>query len=258
MEYDFLDVGTEDNTLESNEQELLLINMTDELLIESINEQIESPHSIFYETTNYIDVFETRYKYLSERFRDTPDFINSLVEARHQFFLDIFNKIKKKFDFEVDEFETEDNMYIMTRVLYEFLILEYVPNIKNFVLQYINVNRKSLVATFETKTKNLDSISLKKVLKNKADAIIIANLYSIIEDLTAIDFSTEDVLSYIVSYDESEYNNYFMNKYFIEDKALVSNKFTGKFLSVLKKGNDNYHRIVNEIQLELLQNSNLK
>lgn len=258
MEYDFLDIGTDENTLESNEQDLLLMNLTDELLIENIEEQIKSLNSIFYENTNYIDVFENRYKYLLERFRDTQDFINDLTESRQQFFLNIFNKIKEKFNLQIDTFEIEDNLYIMTRVLYEFLILDYMTNIKNFVLQYINVNRKSLLTTYENKIKNLDSVSLKKVLKNKNDAIIIANLYNIIDDLSNIEFTTENILSYIVSCDESEYNNYFMNKYFIEDKDLASSDFSSKFLAVLKKGNKSYNRIVNEIQLELLQNSNLK
>ena len=104
MDYDFGCIGTEEDTLDQNEQELILMNLTDELLMENITEQIQRPHTIFYEKTNFIEIFEERYKYICERFKDTPDLILSVKEARTQFYQKIYKMISEKFKFTLDDF----------------------------------------------------------------------------------------------------------------------------------------------------------
>ena len=257
MDYDFGCIGADDDTLTQNEQDLILMNLTDELLMENITEQIQRPHTIFYEKTNFIDIFEERYKYICERFKDTPDLIQSVKEARTQFYQKIYKMISTKFEFTLDDFEENLNMYLITSVLYEFLILNYTENVKTFVINYINANKKSLSKNY-TKIKNLDTTSLKKTLRNENDIIMIANIYDIVENIINIDFSISDICKIIIETDMHEYNNYFINKYFVEEQLLVSDSFKDNFLSILNKNNDKYYKIISDIQLELLQNATKK
>ena len=253
MEYDLMDIGSEENDLTPNEQDLLLTNLNDELLIESIEEQIEKPASSFYEKTNYIDIFETRYNYIKDRFGETPDLIKAVTDVRFEFFRKVFALIKNHYGLEVVDPDGDENMYIMTKVLYEFLILDYIENVKTFVIQFIKENKKALATQFYEKNRRVESTTLRKTVKNPNDVIILSSMYKIIDEIVSIEHTVENMLRYIVSNDEAEYNNYFMNKYFIEDDILVSEILVKRFLSILNRNNDNFIRMVNEIQMEYLQ-----
>lgn len=257
MDYDLMDIGTEDDFLDENEQKLVLMNLTDELLVENITEQIKNPHTIFYQQTNYLDIFEERYKYICERFKDTPDLIASVQEARTSFFQKVYKLIAEKFNCSIDGIEEDLNMFLLTRVMYEFMILNYVDNVKKFVLQYISINKKSLAKNYN-KVKNLDVTALKKTLRNEADILVIANIYNVVENIINLDLGIDDICKYIIDDDQSEYNNYFINKYFIEDQVLISDSFSDVFLSILKKDNDQYYKMISEIQLALLHNATRK
>lgn len=252
MEYDLFDIGNEDNEITENEQELLLMNLNDELLKESIEEQVKNPSANFFEKTNYIDIFETRYNYIVERFSETPDLIQSVIHVRYEFFKHIFDLVCERYGLELDDPSGEENMYIMTRVLYEFLIINYIDNVKAFVLQFIRNNKKSLAEQFYERNRRVESTTLRKTIKNPNDVVILSSMYKIIDEIVSIDHDLDTVLNYIISSDEAEYNNYFMNKYFIEEDTLVGDGFVKVFLSVLERDNDNFVRMVNEIQLEYL------
>ena len=253
LDYDFDEIGTEDDDLDLNEQKLLLLKLNDELLIESIDEQINNPMSLYCEKTNYLDIFDDRYKYIVERFKDIPDLISQVAEVREDFYGTIFEKICQKFDLELDDITNDNNIFIMTKVLYEFLILYYIDNVKAYVKQYIIRNKRSLVERFGGE-KKLDLAAMKKSVKNSANAIIITSMYKIIESICADkEISVKQVLELIVSEDEAEFNNYFMKKYFIEEEVLTSDRFNGIFFSILNPNGDCFMRLVNELQLEYIQ-----
>lgn len=253
LDYDFDEIGTEDDDLDLNEQKLLLLKLNDELLIESIDEQINRPMTLYCEKTNYLDIFDDRYKYIVERFKDVPDLLLQVAEVREDFYGTIFEKICKKFDLELDDMTNDNNIYIMTKVLYEFLILYYIDNVKAYVKQYIIRNKRSLVERFGGE-KKLDLTAMKKSVKNSANAIIITSMYKIIELICDTrEDSIKNVLELIISEDEAEFNNYFMKKYFIEEEVLTSDKFNEVFFSILNPNGDFFMRIVNEIQLDFIQ-----
>ena len=253
LDYDFEEIGTEDDDLDLNEQKLLLLKLNDELLIESIDEQINKPMTLYCEKTNYLDIFDDRYKYITERFKDVPDLLAQVAEVREDFYGTIFEKICKKYGLELDDMTNDNNIFIMTKVLYEFLILYYIDNVKAYVKQYIIRNKRSLVERFGGE-KKLDLAAMKKSVKNSTNAIIITSMYKIIEAICDDrDTSIKDVLRLIISEDESEFNNYFMEKYFIQEEVLTSDKFNQVFFSILNPSGDSYMRIVNEIQLDYIQ-----
>ena len=253
MEYDLEEIGNEDGSLEANEQELLLLNLTDELLVESITDQINNPSSIFYDKSNYLDTFNTRYNYINTRFKDVPDLLQAVKEAKSEFYANVFKQICDKFGLTLDEDINENDMYVMTTVLYEFLVINYVDNVTGFVIQYILNNKKSIIENFANKDKKLENISLNKKVKNSNDVIILASMYKIVEHIISLGLTTNDILRYIISADEGEFNNYFMNKYFVQEEVITSTKFDDVFFSVLNKENDSYMRMINEIQMEYLR-----
>ena len=253
LEYDLNDIGDEENNLDLNERQMLLLSLNDDLLIDSIEEQINNPSSVFYEKSNYVEVFEDRYKYIVERFKDIPDLLQEVSECRSIFYGKVFNLVANHYGIELDTDTNENNMYIMTKVLYEFLVLNYTDNVKAFVLQYISLNKKPLAQEFASEKTKLDASSARKLAKNPNDVIILTNMYKVIDYIVSLELSVTEILRYIITDDESEFNNYFMNQYFIQEEVLESNKFTRVFCSILRRENDNFIRIVNEIQLDYLQ-----
>jgi hypothetical protein len=239
-----------DDVITPQEQTVLLNNLTDELLLENIYDQIETPILDLYDPTNFIDVFESRYKFLSVRFKDTPDFIIALNDTRRHFYISIFDKVCNKFGFEIDL--TTERTYVITKVLYEFFILNYKENILNFITEYITENKKSLVASFDDGSKNLDLVSLKKVFKNKNDAVILSNIYRIIDIITRQELSAKNILGLITQVDPSEFSNFFIESLFIKDDVVsIKDSFSNVFLNVLIKKGDGYTKIINELQMEL-------
>jgi hypothetical protein len=239
-----------DDVITPQEQTVLLNNLTDELLLENIYEQIEKPILDLYDPTNFIDVFEDRYKFLSTRFRETPDFISALNDTRRHFYVSIYNKICKKFGFSA-ELNTE-RIYVVTKVLYEFFILNYKENIMTFITEYINENKKSLISSFEDGLKNLDLISAKKIFKNKGDAVIVSNIYRIIDLIIKQELPAKNILELIVRVDSSEFTNFFINALFIQDDTVaIESEFSNVFFDILIKKGDGYTKIINELQMEL-------
>lgn len=244
-------IGTED-VITPQEQTVLLSNLTDELLLENIYDQIETPILDLYEPTNFIDVFEVRFVFLNERFRDVPDFITSLNDTRTHFYTSIFNKINGKFGFTITV--SSEKAFTVTKALYEFFILNYKDKIKTFIVEYIKENKKSLINSFDDGSKNLDSIALKKIFKNKGDALILSNIYRIIDLIIKQDLPAKNILSLIVRTDSSEFTNFFINNLFIQDEVVeIHSSFSKVFFNVLIRKGDGYTKIINELQMELFE-----
>ena len=177
LEYNLDDIGDEEDNLDLNERQLLLLSLNDDLLIESIEEQIKNPSMVFFEKNNYVEIFEDRYKYITERFKDIPDLLENVNDCRGTFYGKVFRLISDYYELELDNDANDNNVYIMTKVLYEFLVLNYTDNVKAFVLQYIYMNKKALVQLFGETGKKLDSTSARKITKNPNDVAIITNMY---------------------------------------------------------------------------------
>ena len=47
------------------------------------------------------------------------------------------------------------------------------------------------------------------------------NMYKVIDYIVSLDLDTTTILRYIIQDDEAEFNNYFMDKYFLQDEVLV-------------------------------------
>jgi hypothetical protein len=242
-------IGTED-VITPNEQIVLLSNLTDDLLLENIYEQIATPILDLYEPTNFIDVFESRYKFLSARFHDTPDFLTALSDTRRFFYVNISGRICGKFGFELDL--SDERLYMVTKVLYEFFVLNYKENIKTFIIEYVTENKKTLVSTFDDGSKTLDLVSAKKIFKNKGDAILVSNIYRVIDLIIKQDLPVRGILEPIVKADSSEFTNYVVDELFIQgDSVHVDGKFSRTFFDVLIRKGDGYTKIVNDLQMKL-------
>lgn len=243
------ELGTDD-VLSPQEHTIVLGNLTDELLKENIFEQIDIPVLDLYDPTNFIRVFESRYSFLKTRFKDAPDFLADLEAARSHFYESVFVKICSKFGFEFDLEEVR--LPQVTRALYEFFVLQYKEKIETFLLEYIIENKKSLAAGFDDGSKNLDLVSLKKVFKNKTDAVILSNIYKVVDTILAQDMEAYQILSIIVREDPSETTNYLISEYFVDKQAVdVDPDFRNRFFDTIVRRGEGYTRIMNELQMKL-------
>jgi hypothetical protein len=238
-----------DDVITQQEQSVLLNNLTDELLLENIYEQVDTPFLDLYDPTNYIEVFESRYKFLNMRFKDVPDFLSELNDVRRSFFINVLDRINKKFRFTIDS--ESETMYVITRVLYQFFILEYKQNVRTFIIEYIQENKKSLVASFDDGSKNLDLIAMKKTFKNKNDAIIMSNIYRIIDLIIKQELPAKNILDLITRVDPSESVNYFIDMLITNDELVTEGDFSKIFFKVLIQKGEGSTKIINEIQMEL-------
>jgi hypothetical protein len=114
-------------------------NLDDELLLENIYEQIDKLLIDSYEVINYIEIFESRYRFLKLKIKDDDEFIEKLNIIRDSFFDKILARINNKFSLSL-EFN-DGSKYICIKNLYEFFVLEYKKNLITFIIEYIKNNK---------------------------------------------------------------------------------------------------------------------
>lgn len=242
----------EDLILTEDETDVIINNLKDELIMESILEQIENPFNNSFGNADYLDIFETRYTYLTTVYKNSTTFINKINEVKDNMYSEIFEAITKKFDLKY----TSGNFDKMecTRELYSFFVLDYRDNLITYLTNLIIKEKKSLALSFNDTSKSLGVNALKKVLKNKEDAIIISNLPLIIDEIVKRDFDNLDIISDICNDDISCSTNYHINEYFLKDFSISPSKdFINLFFNVLINKTDGFSSIINQIKMDLLQ-----
>lgn len=243
--FNIYNLGTDD-VLSPQEQRVVLSNLTDELLTENIFEQIDGPILTEFDPSNYVSVFQTRYDYLKTRFKDSPDFMSDLENARFRFYESVFSRICKRFGFEFDL-----DVYRLpqvTRAMYEFFVLRHRPNLVTYLSEYIRDNRKSLASAYSESSKSLDMVTTKKLFKSKTDAVVISNLYDIVSRIVSQETEAHALIQTIVQEDPSEVSNYVIREYFVDKQEVdVPAEFAAAFFAPVASGARGHMRIMNDL-----------
>lgn len=245
------------NNAESFEREALTLidSLTDELLLENIYEQIRNSINID-NGNNYIETFETRYNTLITRYEET-ELGTTLKATSEEFYNNINNELNKEKGIQSNIDLSINKLIIKT--LYEFFVLDYKENLINFLFNYIYRNKKSIIANYEDDKKTVDYISLKKILKNKSDIIILSNLYSIVNDISNMDIDYKDLIQTIIEDDPSEMNNYILHNLLVKkeftDKIFIEKDFVSKFLLPLRMKQDGYAQVISKLQFKIYNSS---
>lgn len=240
----------EETILTSEESTFVLESLEDELLLENIYEQIDTLAINIDTPVNFISAFENRVNFLTNSYKEVPDVLVKIKEAKYNFYNSVLKEIVNKYELSIQT--TDEKLFIITRCLYEFFILEYKDNLKTFILEYIRENKKSLSAILDDSNKNIDFVYLKKIFKNKNDASILFNLYKILNMILNQEISDDRIVEVITQADPSELNNYFIYNLFVKENVIVgSENFDRIFFDILIQKTEGYTKIINDIQMEL-------
>ena len=137
-------MNEEDNIEEIKEIEEMLFDMsTDEFIENEIETQMNEEIFIDSEKKrNYVELYIEKFKYLKTIYVDDPDTLEELEENKNSFIENIINSISSKFNFEVDD---EAISKKMAKTLYNFFIIDYTDNLKEFFLNFLQKNKKSII-----------------------------------------------------------------------------------------------------------------
>ena len=245
----------EDNNeliLTDDESDQIISNLKDELILESIMEQIDQPFNNSFNNTDYLDLFETRYNYLSEIYRDSSTFINKINDLKENLYSDIFKSITSKYH--INYTDNGFDIVECATVLYNFFCLDYKDNIIRYIQSIILSEKKSLANNYADPqySKSLSANALKKTLKNKNDALIIANINDIIFNIVNRDSDNLEIIRIITNSDMMEYTNNRMYQFFLSDFSMSLDKdFSKIFFNIIINKLDGYSIIINTIKTNL-------
>ncbi|MMZ42317.1 hypothetical protein D1872_38380 [compost metagenome] len=224
--------------------DLMLLDLPMSAIQENIRYQIQNPLTT---QVNYIDNVADLIVQTRQVHNDDPDALNTINNFAQSFFEFIIDEIDQKFDLGIttDSFETDDFIRVGS-ALYQFLILRYQKNITKFIFKFILKNKKLLVETFDQqmKKKDVTTIVTKKKVKNKDDALLIANLPSVISHIINLDIDAHNFIQYVSNNELYDAN---IMRDLIDTGVMIGN-FTQAYLNVIQV---DYEGILDEIQTDV-------
>jgi hypothetical protein len=224
--------------------DLMLLDLPMSAIQENIRYQIQNPLTT---QVNYIDNVADLIVQTRQVHKDDPDALNTINNFAQSFFEFIINEIDQKFDLGIttESFETDDFIRVGSAI-YQFLILRYQKNITKFIFKFILKNKKLLVETFDQqmKKKDVTTIVTKKKVKNKDDALLIANLPSVISHIINLDIDAHNFIQYVSNNELYDAN---IMRDLIDTGVMIGN-FTQAYLNVIQV---DYEGILDEIQTDV-------
>ena len=244
-------MNEEDNIEEIKEIEEMLFDMsTDEFIENEIETQMNEEIFIDSEKKrNYVELYIEKFKYLKTIYVDDPDTLEELEENKNSFIENIINSISSKFNFEVDE---EAMSKKMAKTLYNFFIIDYTDNLKEFFLNFLQKNKKSIILELKankSKVRDISTIASKIKYFNINDALIINNINSVLLNIIP-SIVDESFLTYILDYDDSITNKN-IKKLINKEDITISKETFDAYLEPFVDEWDGYTSIITDIILEL-------
>lgn len=243
---------TDDSELILNEFESdqIINTLKDELIMENILEQVKYPLD---NDVDYLDIFETRYRYLSDVYKDSTMFIEKLNNVKDAIYSELFTAIVKKFNFSYTDNTLDINQ--CAKDLYNFFILDYKENLIQYFINTILLQKKSLALSLSDPqySKKVGVNALKKLLKHREDAIIISNINTVIQSIISNSTDNLELIKTMVADDIDEVSNYHVYQYFLNDFTIAPNSdFNDRFFDIIKNKREGYSAIINEVKILLL------
>lgn len=241
-------------TENSSELDDILYSMNSEDFLENeVEEQLDE--GIFSDKkTNYVEKYISKFKYFKNEYSENQEFIESLNEKKDGVRDFILDQISNKFEIVIDD---ESKKMRVARALYEFFIVDYKDNLETLILNYINNNKKDIIAEVKRnkKGKDISSTAGKMKFSNNNDAIIINNITMIIFDIMPENLD-EDFLNLILDTDDSVSN--LAIKDLIDNNDITIDDDTMKaFIAPLIDKDDGYSDVVSNVVIELNNNAKL-
>lgn len=161
-------------------------------------------------TPNLTNSFEDNFKAILLNY---PESREEILQTREQSYFEIIAMISNKFNFQFTPTVDMDS-YGVSNLLYDFFVSNYHVYLVKFVTKYIinecEVLYNALQMEQFKKDKDVTTLSNKKLYDNSHLAIICSHLNLVIDYMTELDFSMEQILNVIYN------NNYTFTSVFLQ------------------------------------------
>lgn len=242
-----------ENMINVFDVERILGDLPLDIIKENVRSQIEDPLSF---VSNQCDeVYETIDEAMEE-FGHIDEYREELLEMKEEFSIFILKEMDNKFNLGVDFDNIGDyELHEMAQNTYYFFVVDLTKNVTNFLLNYINNNKLTLCEMFddEYRRKDVTTINMKKLTKNKDDVLILSNLNSVVSHILDLEHYPEDFIDLAI--EPGEYVGSCVKGYV--DSFKLAGNFVFNVLNEVKyTHNDVVDTFVSDITLDLIENLN--
>ena len=224
--------------------DIILSDLPIDLVLSSIEYQINNPLDV---DADYCTIVFDKCARVFQEFKGIEDVERDMEEILNKFCISVLNKLDEKFEFEINFDDlTPYDITKMTALLYNFFILRYRKNISRFIYNFILKNKKMIAEQFvnDDKRKDVTTLVMKKMTKNKDDIRIISNLPIVIKNILEMEHDPIDFMELAAPVDL-----YYCEEIIdlLENFTLAGN-FTKAYLNTIVH---QYNDVVDEILIEV-------
>ena len=227
-----------------NELEEILYSMNDEEfsieeLEDQLGEDIFSSHK-----NNYLDSYLQKYKFYKEEYEANQEFINTLKDKKDDLIQNILDIISEKFSIGIDDEHRTKKVCV---ALYDFFVINYKENLETFYFNYIEKNKKSIIAEIkrEKRQKDITVNANKAKFANSNDAIIVDNIYYILTEIIPT-IDDEEFLDYVLN-DDDTVTNIAIKKYIDKEFIFIDIDTFNAFIDPFMGEEDGWSDIVSDL-----------
>lgn len=180
------------------ETDVALADLPLDIILEAIKEQIVS-----HETTNNIQVVLDKFQELLDIHQNDSTNIQTIRFHMATFYAEVKNSIEMYYNIHVDvPDDSLTELKEVTVAMYYQLVLRYTSNLYNYLDSYITENRNSLSESLDAlnlSSKDVTTSVVRKTMKVRSDATVVANLMTVINNVISIEPTTESFLQLIIN-----------------------------------------------------------
>ena len=230
-----------------------LEELSEDLLVESINWQIEHPFS---SKTNFLEEFIDEYDESQEWLDGNDDALSENKMVAYNFYRTLIKLIDKKFGLEID-YGLLDNTNLeairnMAEGLYTFFIIKYEKNITkyltNVIMDFKDAIVDNIVADENRDTESVSYISYELKLDNPKYAFLFTETNEVINQIKTLDLDVDKFIDYF----NAEKFEVAVLKYGV-DNFIIIGDFVPKFLDPIF-GHDIQDDIYDSVLSDVRQN----
>ena len=231
----------------------MLKELSGELLVECIDEQIEDPTST---KINFLETFKESYDEDLEEAHDDDDGVKEINDIANDFYCNVIDKINKKYQLGLDE----DTIYSyggsqlqnFADGLYQFFLINYQDNITTYFSKMIIAMKDALSDSIQKEKNSSDAVdsAMSRKIKSGAYATVLANINSAVKLIRSLEM---DPMDFIKLFDEESFPVAVL-KYGIK-KGLINGNFVPTFVGPFydRIQDDTYDEIMLNIQQSIYE-----
>lgn len=209
--------------LNSQSIEELLDSLSLEIMKDNIKQQI---YGELDSQRDFLDTVLSKFDFIVRNGDFDDDTIETLRTEIHDFCSDVINNIVDRYNLMYEE--QPSSVMDIANVLYHFFVLNKEDIVKNFIIGYIESNKRDIVDALSLdKGSDVTSIASSYVTSDTDDIKIVSNVDAVIQYILSLNMSTEDFLDVICC--EGEYYTNQFKEYV--DCDILNGSFVSEYLS---------------------------